>query len=276
VPPITTIRSLLPAVIEAGELASSYSRRGALDVRFKADRSVVTAADQAVEALLRDAIQASFPDVNILGEEGGAAYDASRPYTFTIDPIDGTAAFASRTPGWAICIGVLNQALQPIAGIVSAPSWQSLFVADVEPASPVTLNDVPLAPVAISADAQIEANTTILIDSKLFQTHYMRGFPGKCRSFGSTALHVCLVAQQTGMVCAHACSVYPWDIVAAHAIASRVGLTVQYLDGAPLVYADLLPDKPTTCHVVAGHAAVLAMICPRIVPLPPHLLGPLI
>jgi myo-inositol-1(or 4)-monophosphatase len=262
-------------VAEAGELASSYSRRGALDVRFKADRSVVTAADRAVEALLRAAIQASFSNVNILGEEGGAAYDPSRPYTFTIDPIDGTAAFATRMPGWAICIGVLNQALQPIAGIVSAPSWQSLFVVDVDPTSPATLNDVPLATVAIPADAPVEANTTILVDSKLFQTHYMRGFPGKCRSVGSTALHICLVAQHTGMVLAHACSVYPWDIVAAHAIAARVGLTVQYLDGAPLVYHTLLPDKPSTCHVVAGHAAMLATICPCIVPLPPHLLGPL-
>lgn len=267
---ITSIHPLLPAVAEAGKLAHSYCHRGALCVRFKADRSVVTEADRAVEALLRTAIAERFPDVNILGEEGGAAYDPSRSYTFTIDPIDGTAAFASGTPGWAICIGVLNEALQPIAGIVSAPSWQSLFVADIDPRSPATLNERPLPLVAAPNNEPIDANTTILIDSKLLQTHYMRDFPGKCRSFGSTALHMCLVAQQTGMVLAHACSVYAWDVVAAHAIAARVGLTVQYLDGSPLVYQELLPNKPSRSQVVAGHAAMLAAICPCIVPLPPR------
>jgi myo-inositol-1(or 4)-monophosphatase len=213
---------LLPAVAEAGELAYRYYRRRDLRVHLKADRSVVTEADRAVEALLR-------------------------------------TAFASGTPGWAISIGVLNAALQPVAGIVSAPGWQSLFVADIDPRSPAMLNARPLPSVVVPNEGTLDANTTILIDSnlidsKLLQTHYMRGFPGKCRSFGSTALHLCLVAQHTGIVFAHACLVYAWDVVAAHAIAARVGLTVQYLDGTPLVYQDLLPDKPSRSQVVAGRA----------------------
>jgi hypothetical protein len=65
-------------------------------------------------------------------------YDPSQPYTFVIDPIDGTLAFTCGTPGWAICVGVLDSALRPVAGIISAPSWDSLFVADLDPQSPAT------------------------------------------------------------------------------------------------------------------------------------------
>ena len=267
---IASIRPLLPAVAEAGELAQRYYRRPeALGVRLKADHTVVTEADGAVETLLRRAISDMFPGVNILGEEGETDYDPTCSYTFVIDPIDGTAAFATATPAWAICIGVLNQALQPLAGIVSAPGWDSLFVADIDPETPATHNESPLAVVTRPDRVHVDRNTTILIDSKLPQTHYMHNFPGKCRSFGSTALHVCLVAQNTGYELAHACSAYAWDIVAAHAIAARVGLRVQYLDGRALMYEALIPNMAARSHIVAGHPTILATMCPRILPLPP-------
>jgi myo-inositol-1(or 4)-monophosphatase len=267
VEPITTIRALLPSIAEASALACQYYRQEEiLGARFKADDTVVTQADSAVEVLLRRAIADNFPAANIIGEEGGKTYDASRPYTFAIDPIDGTAVFASGTPGWAICVGLLDHSLRPIAGIVSAPRWDSLFLADVDPSSPVTHNGIPLPRVEALTTRVIGRNTTILIDSKLFQTHQLCGFPGKCRCFGSTALHICLVAQQSGFSLAHACSAYVWDIAAAHAIAERVGLTVQYLDGQPLTYRTLLPVQRTSTHIVVGHVAMLEAICPSIIP----------
>jgi myo-inositol-1(or 4)-monophosphatase len=266
VPSITSIQSLLPAITEASQLARQYYRHGdRLGTRLKADRSVVTEADTTVEALLRRAIGECFPDVNILGEEGGVAYDPSQPYTFVIDPIDGTLAFTCGTPGWAICVGVLDRALQPVAGIISAPSWDSLYVADLDPQSPATCNGMPL-PMAVTPEP-IDNNTTILIDSRFLQTYQVRGFPGKCRSFGSTALHMCLVAQQSGFALAHSCPVHIWDIAAAHAIAARVGLTVQYVDGQTVAYRPLVTGQPTPAHLVTGHPATLAVLCPAFVPL---------
>jgi len=265
VPSITSIQSLLPAITAASQLARQYYRRDdRLGTRLKADRSVVTEADTAVETLLRQAILEQFPGVNILGEEGGVAYDPCQPYTFVLDPIDGTLAFTCGTPGWAICVGVLDSALQPVAGIISAPSWDSLYVADLDPHSPATYNGTPLS-MAATPEA-IDSNTTILIDSRFLQTHQVRGFPGKCRSFGSTALHMCLVAQQSGFALAHSCPVHIWDIAAAHAIAARVGLSVQYLDGQPLTYHPLIHGQPTPTHVLTGHPATLAVLRPTLVP----------
>ena len=71
-PSITSMQSLLPAIAEAGQLAQHYYRGGArLGTRLKADRSVVTEADTSVEALLRQAIQATSPGSISLGKRAG-------------------------------------------------------------------------------------------------------------------------------------------------------------------------------------------------------------
>lgn len=264
---ITSIRPLLPAIAAAAELARGYYRRDErLNPRFKADATIVTAADIAVETLLRQAIADCFPQANILGEEGEYRLDPALPYTFTIDPIDGTAAFASGAPAWAICVGLLDAHLQPIAGIVSAPCWSSLFMADADAATPAVHNGTALAAFDPTARPGIDQHTTLLVDSKLFQTHYLRGFPGKCRCFGSMALHLCLVAQQRGYAMAHSCPIHVWDVAAAHALARRVGMPVQYLDGQPLTYADLLSGRRARAHIVGGHPALLQALRSIFVP----------
>jgi 3'-phosphoadenosine 5'-phosphosulfate (PAPS) 3'-phosphatase len=76
---------------------------------------------------------------------------------------------------------------------------------------------------------------------------------------------MCLVAQQSGFALAHSCPVFIWDIAAAHAIAARVGLTVQYLNGQPLTYRPLLTGQPAPAHLVTGHPATLAALSPTLV-----------
>ncbi|ETX04097.1 MAG: hypothetical protein ETSY2_30775 [Candidatus Entotheonella gemina] len=182
-----SIRVLLPAIEEAAQLARSYYRHhDRLGTEVKWDQSVVTAADRAIEALLRQAIAQHFPGCNLVGEEDKPDYDPSRPYTFIIDPIDGTMPFVNDTPSWAICIGVLDRACTPVAGILCAPAWDSLYLADFDPASPALLNDRPLP--RVTQAPSIDSDTTLLVDSKLFRTHYLHGFTGRCRGFGSIAL----------------------------------------------------------------------------------------
>ncbi len=263
-----SIRVLLPAIEEAAQLARSYYRHhDRLGTQVKADQTMVTVADRAVEALLRQAIAQHFPGCNVVGEEDKPDYDPSRPYTFIIDPIDGTVSFVNDTPSWSICLGVLDQALTPVAGVIYAPAWDSMYLADFDPATPALLNDRPLP--RLTQAPSIDGDTTLLVDSKLFRTHYLHDFPGRCRGFGTTALHICLVAQQRGYAMAHTDHPYAWDIAGAHAIAHRVGLTMRYIDGTPLDYAALLPDKATLQHVVVGHASILDALSPKIMPLPP-------
>jgi histidinol-phosphatase len=66
--------------------------RNRFDVRYKADDSPVTIADEAAEAAIREVITRCFPEHGFYGEEGGAS-GLDHEWLWLVDPIDGTKAF---------------------------------------------------------------------------------------------------------------------------------------------------------------------------------------
>jgi histidinol-phosphatase len=81
---------------------------------LKADGSIVTAADRAVEVAIRDVIAAHRPDDAILGEEGGLTGAGGRRWI--IDPIDGTELFLDGDDRWLVLIA-LEQDGEIVAGV---------------------------------------------------------------------------------------------------------------------------------------------------------------
>lgn len=71
---------------------------------LKADGSVVTAADRAVESAVRDVIAAARPGDAVLGEEQGGPGKGGRRWI--VDPIDGTALFVAGDDRWLILIAL--------------------------------------------------------------------------------------------------------------------------------------------------------------------------
>jgi len=67
--------------------------RGPFQKRLKADGSIVTEVDEAVEDELRERLARERPRDAILGEERGASGDSERRWI--IDAIDGTLSFAA-------------------------------------------------------------------------------------------------------------------------------------------------------------------------------------
>lgn len=91
---------------EAGALAREMRQtQGKGFVAVKGPQDFVTAADQAVEALLRERLLAAFPEDGFLGEEGGR--QGKGDYTWVVDPIDGTTNYLRGLPEWGISIGCL-------------------------------------------------------------------------------------------------------------------------------------------------------------------------
>ncbi len=88
----------------------------------------VTAADRAIEALLRAGLSARFPDHAIIGEEHGRSGPAQAPATWIIDPIDGTRAFISGLPEWGVLVGLTFDG-EPIAGWADIPFLGERFSA---------------------------------------------------------------------------------------------------------------------------------------------------
>ncbi len=104
---------------EAGVLALDWFRQG-MDIETKADDSPVTVADRTVEAFLRKAIAAHFPDHAILGEEYGAEGSAGAP-TWVIDPIDGTRSFITGWPIWGTLMALVQDGRAQL-GVVEMPA----------------------------------------------------------------------------------------------------------------------------------------------------------
>jgi len=76
----------------------------------------VSDADRSLETMLRSRLQDEFPEHAIVGEEL-AAVPGSTPFTWVIDPIDGTTNFINGLPLFAVSVGLLLQG-RPLAGAI--------------------------------------------------------------------------------------------------------------------------------------------------------------
>lgn len=105
----------------AGRLTLGYFAR-ALEISDKQDGSPVTVADRQAEALIRQAIEAQFPDHGIYGEEYGVK--EPRPgcsYTWFIDPIDGTKSFIHGVPLYSTLVA-LQRDQTVVVGVITCPA----------------------------------------------------------------------------------------------------------------------------------------------------------
>jgi myo-inositol-1(or 4)-monophosphatase len=119
----------LRAAVAAGDAILPHFR-ASIDVQDKGGArgyDPVTEADRAAEAVIRTAIANRFPDHGIDGEEHGRVRGSS-PFTWVIDPIDGTRSFILGHLHWATLIA-LHDGTRPRVGITHQPFVGESFVA---------------------------------------------------------------------------------------------------------------------------------------------------
>lgn len=113
---------------EAGEVTLRYFRQG-VAVETKADASPVTIADRETEQLLRQRIEAAWPDHGILGEEFGESRPGAR-FRWILDPIDGTKAFIHGVPLYTVLIALTIDGA-PVLGVIHNPGTDETCAAAV-------------------------------------------------------------------------------------------------------------------------------------------------
>lgn len=86
----------------------------------------VTEGDKAGERAIRDMIEEHFPEHGINGEEYGKK-EARSPFTWVLDPVDGTRAFVCGMPTWTTLIGLTYEG-KPALGIMNQPFVGELFL----------------------------------------------------------------------------------------------------------------------------------------------------
>ena len=117
------------ATAEAAGRAILPHFRVAIDVENK-DRDggydPVTIADREAESVIRDAIRARFPSHGLFGEEHGREA-GTEPWTWVIDPIDGTKSFVLGQLHWGVLIA-LSDGTRPVLGVAYQPFVGEAFV----------------------------------------------------------------------------------------------------------------------------------------------------
>ncbi len=149
---------------EGGDFTLPFFYSDDLQVNRKADNSHVTEADRGAEKLMRQRIEARFPDDGIVGEEWGVKQGTS-DRTWFLDPVDGTEVFVRNVPLYGTLVAVAQDGA-PVAdaGVIYMPAipqivfasrgrgaWTTRNVPSFE-SSPEMLTDVQKAQVSEVSD----------------------------------------------------------------------------------------------------------------------------
>lgn len=214
---------LKDALEEAGARALQLSRSG-YKRWMKEDGSPVTEADLAADEILMKRLRAALPEAGWQSEESASNVPAEKRF-WIVDPIDGTAAFASGEPGWCVAVALIHDGAPELAGIFAPVSGTFFTATKGEGAKrdgkTITASNRP----------ELEGAHLIARPAPLALHNYP---PVNRSSLYSIALRLCAVAEgsKDGML-----AIGPkqdWDIAAGDLIVREAGGGVSDLGGTPL------------------------------------------
>lgn len=216
----------------AGEIGLGFFH-GSFEVTIKPDRTPVTEADLAIEAAIRDAVKARFPDDSVLGEEGGLQGKGRRRWI--VDPIDGTRNFADGVQIWSNLIALAVDD-RPVVGVVNLPALGERY--DASSGGGARLNGEPIH---VSRADRVPRSFVVFggMDDWL-SGPYAAGVQDlvsdarRNRGFGDAWGH-CLVARGSADVMVEL-ELATWDFAALQVIVDEAGGRISRCDGSPLVH----------------------------------------
>ncbi len=227
---------------KAGALLLKYQKRlGKLKTNYKEGQGVVSKADIASENFIIKSLLKKFPQTEVLGEESSFAQNITNykdvkknPYTWIIDPLDGTTNFLNGFDYYSVCISLAHFG-EPILGVVYRPSNGDLFYA--LKGKGTRYNKKLIKPKSVRK----KLKDALLITG--FSTEKGQVFGREFRIFkdlaiksrgvrrlGSAALDMCYVAQ--GVFDGFwESNLAPWDVAASGVICLEAGIEVRNLKG---------------------------------------------
>jgi myo-inositol-1(or 4)-monophosphatase len=190
------------------------------DITYKSDKSdIVTEADHRANRIITTVIENEFPDHSIFSEESEFV-DGSGPYTWVIDPVDGTGNFAHGNPQYSVSIALLENDT-PVLGVVYVPETDETFHA-------IESGDAYKGETKIVTTDRDSLDESMLLSGYDpdggFLTHFYDQTQG-VRAPRSAALNLCYLANGSADA-VWEYDTYPWDVAAGLVIARAAGATV--------------------------------------------------
>lgn len=237
----------------ADEISTTLFADDGLEIRHKADRTLVTAADTAIERMVRERLAASFSDDRIMGEEEGGTFDGAGR-VWIVDPIDGTANFARAIPVWATLIALQVDG-ELVVGVASAPAMQERYAAARDEGATMNGKRIVVNDVAELAEAQFLFSqlNTLLSGPQRDATLALLDATERERGFGDYWGHL-LVARGAAEICLEP-KLAIWDFAALVPIVEEAGGRITDLAGGAPRHGG--PVLTTNGHL---HDDVLALL----------------
>jgi len=232
--------SFLPAMSaiarEAGALLLEYFRQK-LKIEYKGDADLVTAADRASEALIRERIAKQFPSHDVLGEEQGLN-DRGGEYRWYVDPLDGTTNFAHGYPVFCVSLALERRSgadAKRISAVVYDPSRDELFSAEQGKGAHLNGGPIHVSKITQLKECLVATGFPSHKRHKNPNIHFYHQITLRThgvRRAGSAALDLCNVA------CGRfdgfwEFNLNPWDTAAGVLIVEEAGGKASRFDGSP-------------------------------------------
>ncbi len=252
---------MLETAVAAARLAGGFAVEHIdyAGASLKTDGSIVTQYDRQCQEIIISQIRQNFPGHGFCAEEGGKNDDilkiepaGNEKIWWLIDPIDGTNNFARGILSFSVSIAAMLDG-QPVIGVVYDPTTNSMFTAAKD--HPVQYNGRTIH----ANDFDINENEVIGIDS--MHEKHVPAWANKlrctlrCRSLGSTALHLAYVAKGSfiGMIVDKA---RLHDIAAGAIIAQQAGAVVSDWYGKNIFPIDIAAYDGRKTQTVAANRRI--------------------
>lgn len=237
------INLAIRSAVEAGKaILTIYDQEGEIEILTKEDKSPLTQADQASNAIINKHLQTT--DVPVISEENRQTeYGVRKNWDacWIVDPLDGTKEFIKRNGEFTVNIALCRQGA-PVFGVIYVPVSRELYYGDVRLGKSYKniLNDrhdlgIPLFQAAdeirpasanvalirvVGSRSHMNPETEQYIDSLKNSFEQI-----EIVSKGSS-LKFCLVAEGKADVYPRYAPTMEWDTAAGSAIVEAVGLQV--------------------------------------------------
>jgi len=227
----------LAAAARAGDIllqhwgkAHIVKRKGAIDL--------VTEADIASEKAITEIIRTAFPEHSIHAEESGISKKAE-PYTWIIDPLDGTTNYAHGLPEFSVSIAFAHEE-DPVFGLVLNPVTGELFCGMHNHGAKLNGKSIHVSKTTHVRDALLVTgfpyDLPSVIDPLIARLKQCLLAAQGIRRLGSAALDLCYLAcgrfegfwEQ---------NLSPWDTAAGIVIAREAGATISDFLNQPYTLA---------------------------------------
>jgi len=221
----------------AGQAILAIRAKG-FNIARKADRSAVTEADHAAEAIILAGLRAAVPDIPAIAEEevaNGAQFAASACF-WLVDPLDGTREFTDGNDDFAVNIGLVRDG-RVVLGAVGVPATGEMFGGIVGKGAWKRLNGIQTP---VRARAVPPEGLTVLAsrhhgDTTQLDAYLAGRTVAKTVNFGSS-LKFCRLAEGIADLYPRFGRTMEWDTAAPQAVLEAAGGTVQTLDGKSMGY----------------------------------------